>query len=175
MTAPLSGLRPVHSANGPDEYRDSALPRVLGEVLVGGALGIGAAYGGAFIGLAAECSSSCSGEFGGLGGALVGAGLGLTLGATTGVVLVGSDSGHDSSFVVTYLGTVVGGVVGLIAVDRMHTDSLAGGLVVVGASTALGGSLGFHLTRTPRKASPGFIVAPVASSNFVGLTLIGRR
>jgi hypothetical protein len=168
----MSGLRPRRSPGRLEDDRDSALPRVLAEVLVGGALGAGAAYGGAFIGIAAECSSPC-GEFGGLGGALIGAGLGLTIGATTGVVLVGSDSGHDSSLAVTYLGTVVGGVIGLIAIDRMHTESLAGGTVVLGVSTALGGALGFHLTRTARKAGPGFIVAPVASSNFVGLSLIG--
>jgi len=69
---------------------------MLGEIMVGGALGVAAGYAGVFLGAAAGCSDHNE-DFCGIGQAVVGGGLGLTVGATAGVMMMGHDAGYDAS------------------------------------------------------------------------------
>jgi len=156
----------------PSTLEDADSPNFVVEVVVGGVFGVAGLFGGGVLGEKLDCASGCPGDLGGLGGALLGAGLGLTIATTAGVALVGRDDKHDVSIALTWLGTVVGGVAGTIAAARIASGNAAGAIAILTTSTALGGTLMLHASRTTRRPKTAIRLAPLTGGS-VGLSLVG--
>lgn len=147
---------------------------VLLQVTIGGALGIGGLYAGAYLGYKADCANGCPGEFGGLGGIIMGGALGLTISTTTGVMLAGMGDDHRGSAGLTWVGTAIGALLGGLAASKLTGESVVGGTVVVATSTALGGTLLYHATRSRRRPTTALQLVPLAAGSSVGVALAGN-
>lgn len=144
---------------------------MFAQFLVGSVAGFGGLWAGGLIGYGLECASGCDHDLGGLLGALVGAGIGVPTGATIGVMIAG-DRDHEASGALTFIGSALGSVAGWYLASGMFDESAFGTTVVVGATSALGGTLMYRLTRTRKKPSSALRVVPLGG-NTVGLSIVG--
>jgi hypothetical protein len=172
-TIPTALPRPVPSAAAPaTPPQTSDTGAIFSQIAIGAALGVGGLFGGAYLGYKLDCGSSCGGDFAGFRGLVVGAALGLTIATTAGVAIIGSDDEHDPSIGLTWLGTVIGGSLGLLGAIRLSGDSPAASTLVLATSTAMGGALMFHVTRTRKRPKAVLRMVPVTADRAVGLSLV---
>ena len=143
----------------------------LAQFIVGSVGGFGGLWSGGLIGYSLECASGCDRDLGGLLGALVGAGIGVPTGATIGVVLT-DDRDHEGSGALTFIGSALGSVAGWYLASGMFDDSAFGTTVVVGATSALGGTLMYRLTRTRKTSASALRVVPLGGETY-GLAVVG--
>jgi hypothetical protein len=125
-----------------------------------------------------HCAISCRNNLdedaglAGLEGLLLGAAIGLTTATAAGVAYTGSDREHAGSFGWAWLGAAAGGTAAVYAARRFNSEG-AVALVIGGA--ALGGTVAFELTRTPRKPSTAVRLVPLITGGSVQLALVGAR
>ncbi|HEY0985496.1 MAG TPA: hypothetical protein VGD80_00540 [Kofleriaceae bacterium] len=142
------------------------------QFIVGSVGGFAGLWGGGIIGYGLQCALGCDQEFGGLAGALVGAGIGVPTGATIGVAIAG-DGEHEASSALTFVGSALGSIGGWYLASGILEDSAFGGTVIVGAASALGGTLMYQLTRTRKSSASALRVVPLGGAT-VGLSVVGN-
>jgi hypothetical protein len=129
--------------------------RLGGEILLGGAAGIGGGFLGAVIGAGMTKNNCQQGQdLCGLGGAIVGGYIGAVLAPPLAVYLVGASGDQTGSAGATFGGALLGGAVGLAAGIGVGRENGELGVAVAMAGPVIGAVVGFNLTRRYRADRP---------------------
>lgn len=137
--AALSSPAHLRAAPQSDSLPAVVVPRPLGVVTLGGALGSGAGLvGGALAGYSMASCGSASEWLCGLGEATVGAVLGSAVGAALGANVVARRAGRSPTFGKSFLASLAGVLVGtgVGAIAAQVDDS--GGLMLIGFTVGQG-------------------------------------
>lgn len=119
--------------------------RIIGETLVGSALGVVGFISGGITGAVLAAKFDPNGQFdSSMVGAAYGALIGHTLGTSTGIYLIGNIGDQHGSFLATLAGTITGSALMILLVDE--TTDLSKHFYILGLPVA-GGVVGFNLSR----------------------------
>ncbi len=129
--------------------------RVIGQIVMGGAMGALIGAGGALVGVVAErtTTSSCD-DWCGLIGAASGFAVGYTFGSALGVKIIGSRGNETGSFAAGLLGAAAGFSIWYIASARGRDGVSDGALATFVLWPPIGATLFFNQTRRYENSSP---------------------
>ncbi len=127
--------------------------RMIGQVIIGGAVGGFIGMGGVMAGVITEriVNGPCSGDWCGLGGALLGFAAGYTFGSALGVKIIGSRGNETGSFGAGIIGAVAGFWFWYFAFAGNSEDAW---LANFWLWPPVGATLFFNATRRYKKTSP---------------------